>query len=109
MKFRVGVATGAALLGLLGAAPTAHADESMYLQQVREPNKLFISVTNRQLLTLGYAACDAMRSAIKGGMSMAHARAQADQTVARTAHSMGLESDRASNMNITQEAEHNLC
>lgn len=108
MKFRPFVVAIAAA-ALLVSAPTAHADEGMYLQQIRQPNKLFIEVTNSQLLKLGYAACGAMRSAMNAGMSMASARAQADQTVAQTANVMGLESDLASNMHITEEAENNLC
>ena len=91
------------------AAPVAHADQNMYLQQIREPNRLFITITNSQLLRLGYVACDTMRVNINGGMSMAQARGQADKAVAQGAYSMGLESDRASNMNITSAAEDNLC
>lgn len=109
MKHRLSVFGAAALFSLFGAVPTAHADESMYLQQIRQPNKVFISATNSQLLKLGYAACGAMRSALNQGMSMSSARSQADQAVAQTAYAMGLGSDRATNMNITQEAEGNLC
>lgn len=101
----------AALVGAIGAAPIAHADESMYLSQIRQPNKLFTSLTNDQLLRLGYVACNAIRVNMANGMSMASARNQADQAVASSATGqMGLSSiDRASAMHITEEAEHNLC
>lgn len=109
LKIRFGSVVAAVMMALLGTAPTALADENSYLQQMRQPNKVFIRVTNNQLLKLGYAACSAMRSAINAGMSMAQARSQGDGAVAQLAYAMGLESDRATNMNITQEAEGNLC
>lgn len=96
-------------LTVLGSAPSAQADENMYLQQIRQPNKLFITITNSQLIQLGLIACETMRVNINGGMSMAQARGLADKAVAQAAYSMGLESDRASNMNITSAAEDNLC
>lgn len=89
--------------------PTARAAENGYLRQLRQPNMLFISATDRQLLALGRTACNAMRSALDAGAPIARARSQADQAVAMAAHAMGLESDRASNMHITEEAERHLC
>lgn len=110
MKVALGSAlTVSATIAALGIAAPAHADENMYFQDIRQPNQLFISVTDSQLLTLGYTACNAMTASIKNGMSMGSARAQADTAVAQAAYSMGLESDRASNMNITEAAENNLC
>lgn len=108
---RFGVLAVALVVGVFGPVPVAHADESMYLQQIRQPNKLFVSVTNAQLLRLGYVACDSIRVNMNNGMSMASARNQADQAVASSATGeLGLSYiDRASVMHITEEAEHNLC
>lgn len=109
MKLRIVATLVLALFGLVLAASPAQADEGTYLQQIRQPNQVFITVTNAQLLKLGYVGCGAMRAAINSGTSMANARGQADQAIAQAANTMGLESDRATVMNITEEAEHNLC
>jgi hypothetical protein len=100
------VVTGFAAVGL--AAP-AHADESMYLQEMREPNKLFVQITDSQLLRLGYLACEVMRSKIADGLPMSGARSFSDKAVASAMNSMGVDVDRASYMHITQDAEDFLC
>ena len=98
-----------ASVAALSVAPAAIADDSVYLQQMREPGKLFIEVTNSQLLTLGNIACEVMRSKVSEGLSIAVARSYSDKAVASTMNSMGLDVDRASFMNITQDAEDYLC
>ncbi|MCP9276992.1 hypothetical protein [Mycolicibacterium arenosum] len=100
-----------ALIGLLGAAPPAIADEGLYLNQMRQKNKLFVDLTNEQLLQLGYVACKAMQTSLRSGTSIAIARGQSDRSVASAAtDSLGLSDiDRASVMHITQDAEDFLC
>jgi hypothetical protein len=93
----------------LGVAAPAQADENMYLQQIRQPNRVFIDVSNSQLLRLGYVACEVMQSKLNGGLPISGARSFSDKAVAQTAYAMGLESDRATNMAITEFAEDYLC
>lgn len=101
----------AGVLCMLGAAPLAIADESTYLNQMRQQRKLHVDLTNSQLLRLGYVACEALRAGVSSGMSLGKARAQADRAVAATATGrLGLSYiDRASVMHITQDAEDYLC
>lgn len=110
MKRRVAPALVAlASVAALSFAPAAHADENLYLQQMREPGKLFVGVTNNQLLRLGYVACDVMRSTTASGLPISAGRSASDKAVASMMNSMGLAVDRASFMNITQDAEDYLC
>ncbi len=90
-------------------APPAQADEGLYLQQIREPGKLFVQVTDSQLLKLGYLACEVMQSKIASGSPIPNARSASDKAVASAMYSMGVDVDRASFMNITQDAEDYLC
>ena len=111
MVIRFGAVVVAAMLGMLSTAPLANADESTYLNQIHQKNKLFVVLTDDQLLRLGYVACETLRASTSSGMSLGSARSQADQSVASTATGrLGLSSiDRASVMNITQDAEDYLC
>lgn len=102
----------AAMVAMLGAtAPLANADESVYLNQIRQKNKLFVDLTNDQLIRLGYVACKTLQASISSGMTVGNARSQADQAVASSATGgLGLSYiDRASVMHITQDAEDYLC
>jgi Protein of unknown function (DUF732) len=106
---RVGLIAVAATGFLLCVAPVASADQSMYLNELHGAHKLFVPLTNDQALQLGNAACGAMRSGINSGMSMANARHQGDLAVANAAQRIGIDIDLASEMNVTQAAENNLC
>ena len=108
---RFGAVVVAAVVGMLGVAPLANADESTYLNQMRQKNKLFVALTNDQLIRLGYVACKTMRTSMSSGNSVATARSHSDQAVASTATGiLGLSQlDRASAMHITQDAEDYLC
>lgn len=111
LKNSVAVPTVAILacIAALGLAAPAQADENLYLEQMRQPNRVFIDVSNGQLLRLGYVACDVMQSKLNSGLPISSARSYSDKAVAQTAYSMGLESDRATNMFITEVAEDYLC
>ena len=107
---RVGAVVVAAVVGMLGVAPLANADESTYLNQMRQKNKLFVDLTNDQLIRLGYVACKTMRASISSGTSVAIARSHSDKAVASTAGTLGVSDiDLASVMHITQDAEDYLC
>jgi len=86
------------------ALPTA-----AYLNQIRQSNKLFVNMTDEQLLELGAVACESIAS--NGTVDAAAARSAADQAVAAAATGrLGLPSiDRASVMNIVQDASAYLC
>jgi len=108
---RFGAVVVAAVVGMLGVAPLANADESTYLNQMRQKNKLFVALTNDQLIQLGYVACKIMRSSVSSGTSVAIARSHSDKAVAATARgTLGVRDiDLASVMHITQDAEDYLC
>lgn len=108
---RIGTVVVAAAVGMLGAAPPANADESLYLNQIRQKNKLFTDLTNDQLIRLGYVACRTMQDSTSAGIPLPSARSRSDQAVASAAtEGLGLPSiDRASVMHITQDAEDYLC
>ena len=106
----VGAASATALILALAAAPAAHADESMFLQQAQAQEPItYMGASTSQLLKLGYLACDVMRSHIKSGTSMAVARSWADKAVGQAASAFGLQTNRAGVMLLTGEAEDNLC
>ena len=106
----IGAANVTALSILWAAAPAAHADESMFLQQAQAERTITdMGASTSQLLKLGYLACDVMRSHITSGTSMAIARSWADKAVGQAASGFGLEINRAGVMNLTTEAENNLC
>lgn len=102
MRARIAVvfATLTSFSSVLLSAP-AHADENTYLQQMRQPNSLFMDVSDSQLLRLGYVACQAMMN----GQSMAQAHA----AVSQTAVGMGLSPNMGSVNSIVNEASGYLC
>ena len=84
-------------------ATPAHADNTAFLQEVNQQYKVFINLSNNQLLQLGYAACEAISAGLKG--------AQRDQAVAYFGTGkMGLPMvDEATAHNIATAAARNLC
>ncbi len=106
----IGAASATALSILVAAAPDAHADESMFLQQAQAKEPITdMGASNAQLLRLGYLVCEVMRTNINNGMSMAQSRSKADKAVGTAAYNMGLNPNQGGVMLLTQEAEDNLC
>lgn len=112
MTKRTTATAGLAILAsitALSAAIPAHADNNTFLQQMHKPNMVFIAISDSQLLRLGYVACDVMQTKLDSGLPISNARSYSDQAVAQAAYAMGLESDRATTMHITEAAEDFLC
>jgi len=101
------LAVAAALAAAIAFAPAALADESMYLQEVRE--KVTTPLTAAQAVSLGNTACAAMRAAIDRGTSFGQARHEADQAVGEAQQQMGLSMSLPDGMFLVEAAEHQLC
>jgi len=89
-------------IAAIGIAAPARADESSYLYQMRQPNHIFdMTLTDKQLLRLGYAVCNGLASGQK--------KSQTHDTVAYTAVGMGLSPNMGTVGSIVNEAVSNLC
>lgn len=104
MKIKLGSASAVFVcLAAVSVAAPANADNTAFLQEVNQQYKVFINLSNNQLLQLGYAACDAISAGLKG--------AQRDQAVAYFGTGkMDLPMvDEATAYNIATAAARNLC
>ena len=95
------------LLAAVGGAPTASADEGMYLNEVRQ--KVKAPLTDAQALQLGQVACNAIRDGVKSGLSLGSSRAKADAAVGRAQHDLGLSLSMPDGMFLVEAAGHQLC
>ena len=90
-------------------APVAQAGETQYLNEVAASTPMNRKLTRDQALALGNTACQAIRSAVAGGMPLAKARSQADDAVGRASQRMGLGLGLGDGMSLVSAAERQLC
>jgi hypothetical protein len=101
-------AVAVALTAML-IAPAALADENQYLNKVATSTPTNRNLTRDQALALGNTACQAVRSAVAGGMTLGKARAEADRAVGYASQNMGLGLGEGDGMLLVDAAVDQLC